>query len=58
VKDLQDRQEYQEILKNLPALTPSVDIMLRLTAPLAEGVALFKRLSRMEDNLLNILLTD
>jgi threonine dehydrogenase-like Zn-dependent dehydrogenase len=55
---LYDRREFQEILKQLPALTPSLDKMVSLTAPLAEGGALFKRLAKTEDNLLKVVLTD
>ncbi len=55
---LYDRREFQDILKQLPALTPSLDKMVSLTAPLAEGGALFKRLARTEDNLLKVVLTD
>jgi len=55
---LYDRREFQDILKQLPALKPSLDKMVSLTAPLAEGVELFKRLAGMKDNLLKVVLTD
>ncbi len=55
---LYDRREFQDILKQLPALTPSLDKMVSLTVPLAEGGALFKRLAKTEDNLLKVILTD
>ncbi len=55
---LYDRREYQEILKHLPALTSSLDKMVSLTAPLAEGIGLFKRLAKMDDDLLKVVLTD
>ena len=55
---LYDRREYREILKQLPTLRPSLDRMISLTAPLSEGVEWFKRLAKMEDNLLKVVLTD
>jgi len=55
---LYDRREYQEILKQLPALAPNLDKMVSLTAPLSEGPELFKRLARQEDRLLKVVLTD
>lgn len=55
---LYDRREYREILKQLPALTPSLNRIVSLTAPLSEGVEMFKRLAKMEDNLLKVVLTD
>ena len=55
---LYDRREFQGILRQLPALTPSLDKMVSLAAPLAEGGALFKRLAKTEDNLLKVVLTD
>jgi 2-desacetyl-2-hydroxyethyl bacteriochlorophyllide A dehydrogenase len=55
---LYDRREFQDILKQLPALKPSLDKMVSLTSPLSEGVELFKRLAKMEDNLLKVVLTD
>ena len=55
---LYDRREYQEILKQLPALAPNLDRMVSLTAPLSEGPELFKRLARQEDCLLKVVLTD
>ena len=55
---LYDRREFQDILKQLPALKPSLDKIVSLTAPLAEGVELFERLVGMKDNLLKVVLTD
>jgi len=55
---LYDRREFQDILKQLPALKPSLDQMVSLTAPLSEGVELFKRLAGMDETLLKVVLTD
>jgi 2-desacetyl-2-hydroxyethyl bacteriochlorophyllide A dehydrogenase len=55
---LYDRREFQNILKQLPALKPSLDQMVSLTAPLSEGVELFKRLAGMDETLLKVVLTD
>jgi 2-desacetyl-2-hydroxyethyl bacteriochlorophyllide A dehydrogenase len=55
---LYDRREFQDVLKQLRALKPSLDKMISLTAPLSEGVPLFKRLANMEDNLVKVVLTD
>jgi threonine dehydrogenase-like Zn-dependent dehydrogenase len=55
---LYDRREFQDILKQLPDLKSSLDRMISLTAPLSEGVGLFKRLASMEENLLKVMLAD
>jgi 2-desacetyl-2-hydroxyethyl bacteriochlorophyllide A dehydrogenase len=55
---LYDRREFQDILRQLPALTPSLNRMVSVTAPLAEGSEWFKRLAKTEDNLLKVVLTD
>ena len=55
---LYDRREFQDILKQLPALKPSLDKMVSLTSPLSEGVELFKRLAGMDETLLKVVLTD
>ncbi|HSB03620.1 MAG TPA: alcohol dehydrogenase catalytic domain-containing protein, partial [Thermodesulfobacteriota bacterium] len=55
---LYDRREFQDILKQLPALKLSLDKIVSRTSPLAEGVELFKRLAGMKDNLLKVVLTD
>ena len=55
---LYDRREFEGILKQLPALKPRLDQMVSLTAPLSEGVELFKRLAKMDETLLKVVLTD
>jgi threonine dehydrogenase-like Zn-dependent dehydrogenase len=55
---LYDRKEYEEILKDLNTLKPSLDRMVSLTAPLSEGVGLFRRLAEMDASLLKVVLTD
>ena len=55
---LYDRREFQDILKQLQVLRPSLEKLVSLSAPLAEGVRLFDRLARMEDDLLKVVLTD
>jgi 2-desacetyl-2-hydroxyethyl bacteriochlorophyllide A dehydrogenase len=55
---LYDRREFQDILKQLPALKPNLDQMVSLAAPLSEGVELFKRLAGMDETLLKVVLTD
>jgi 2-desacetyl-2-hydroxyethyl bacteriochlorophyllide A dehydrogenase len=55
---LYNRQDFQTILKELSALKPSLDKLISLTAPLREGVDLFKRLAEMDEKLLKVILTD
>lgn len=55
---LYDRREFEEILKQLPVLKPSLDQMISLTAPLSEGAELFRRLAQMDETLLKVVLTD
>ena len=55
---LYDRREFEEILKQLPVLKPSLDKMISLTAPLSEGAELFRRLAQMDETLLKVVLTD
>jgi threonine dehydrogenase-like Zn-dependent dehydrogenase len=54
---LYGRQDFQNILKELPVLGPSLDKLISLTAPLQEGVDLFKRLAEMDEKLLKVILT-
>ena len=54
---LYNRQDFQAILEKLPALRPSLDRLISLTAPLREGIDLFKRLAEMDEKLLKVILT-
>lgn len=53
---LYNRQEFQNILSELPALGPKLDKLVSLNAPLSEGVDLLKRLAEMDEGLLKVIL--
>ena len=55
---LYDRFEFEAILQRLSALRASLERLISLRAPLSGGVELFKRLARMDEDLVKVILTD